>query len=365
MKICVIVPVYNAEKYIKQTVNSILNQPYKGVEVVLVDDGSKDNSPVICDEIAKESVRVHTIHQANAGVSVARNTGINYVINNINDADYIALCDADDFYVPNTIDENTIRNIKENNYCDIVIFGSYESNTDAKRFRIEYKTDSSVNKLNAGTLKWIIVGTFAANFYKVSLFKEYGLNFSVGIKYNEDIIFGRSAVFCASSYQTFDKMLYVYRLNPKSVTRSAKVSDLHGNFPLVKCWIEASKIFDNCSLLDDTLKQKWSEDCLKVAGARTLESLRALAENNTSAKEINELLSETNYLQYIDLLSTEYLAQWQKNDLVLYRKGLEDFINYHKKSKLSYMVKRLSEVLAYNGFLRVFYDKKKYSLTSL
>ncbi len=365
MKICVIVPVYNAEKYIKQTVNSILNQPYKGIEVVLVDDGSKDNSPVICDEIAKESVRVHTIHQVNAGASIARNTGINYVINNISDADYIAFCDADDFYVPNKIDENTICSIKENNYCDIISFGSYNSNIDAKRFRIEYKADNSVKKLNIGTLKWIIVGHFAANFYKVSLFKEYGLHFPVGIKYNEDIIFQRSAVFCASSYQSFDKMLYVYRLNPKSVTRSAKASDLHGNFPLVKCWIEASKIFDNCNALDDTLKKKWSDDCLRVAGARTLESLRALAEDNTPAREINELLSKTNYSQYIDLLSTEYMAQWQKNDLALYRKGLDAFVNYHKKGKLNYMVKRLSEILAYNGFLRVFYDKKKYPLTNL
>lgn len=365
MKICVIVPVYNAEKYVRQTVNSILNQPYKNIEIVMVDDGSKDNSPVICDEIAKENDRVHAVHQINKGVSTARNTGIDYVTNNIGNADYIAFCDADDFYAPNTIDESTVCSIKENNYCDIIGFGSYNSNMNAKRFRIEYKTDNSVKKLDIGTLKWIIVGTFAANFYKVSLFKEYGLHFPLGIKYNEDVIFGRSAVFCANSYQSFDKMLYVYRLNPKSATHSVKASELHGKFPLVECWIDASRIFDKCDFLDNTLKQKWSDDCLKVAGARTLESLRALAENNISSEEISELLSETNYTQYVDLLSTDYMAQWQKNDLVLYRKGLEAFVNYHKKSKINYTISKLSEMLAYNSILRAFYDKKKYPLTNL
>lgn len=74
--ISVIIPVYNVQKYLKRCVNSVCRQTYKTLEIILIDDGSKDESSAICDHFAQKDKRVHVIHQQNAGVDNARNAGI-------------------------------------------------------------------------------------------------------------------------------------------------------------------------------------------------------------------------------------------------------------------------------------------------
>ena len=77
----VVIPVYNAVLYLRETVESVLKQPYKRIDIVLVDDGSTDGTSELCDEIANTEERVNVIHQINSGVSVARNRGIEYFLN--------------------------------------------------------------------------------------------------------------------------------------------------------------------------------------------------------------------------------------------------------------------------------------------
>ena len=93
--VSIIVPVYNAEKYLHRCVDSVLNQVYKDFELILVDDGSNDSCPQICDEYALKDCRVKVIHQDNSGVSVARNHGLK-----ICSGQFIAFVDADDYIVP-------------------------------------------------------------------------------------------------------------------------------------------------------------------------------------------------------------------------------------------------------------------------
>ena len=80
--VSIIVPVYNTEKYIRRWLDSVKNQTYRNLEVVLVDDGSSDNSPKICDEYAAKDSRFHVIHKENGGVSSARNVGLRYCSEN-------------------------------------------------------------------------------------------------------------------------------------------------------------------------------------------------------------------------------------------------------------------------------------------
>ena len=100
-KIFVVVPVYNVEPYLERCVDSILNQTYDNFELVLVDDGSPDNCPAICDRYAAEYENITVIHQENGGLSAARNTGIDYAFKNGNsEQDWISFIDSDDFVHP-------------------------------------------------------------------------------------------------------------------------------------------------------------------------------------------------------------------------------------------------------------------------
>jgi len=107
--ISVIVPIYNVEKYLEKCINSIIEQTYQNIEIVLVDDGSSDNSGKICDEYASKDKRVKAMHKKNGGVSDARNFGVE----NAN-GKYIAFIDSDD-YITNDYIEYLYRILKENN----------------------------------------------------------------------------------------------------------------------------------------------------------------------------------------------------------------------------------------------------------
>ena len=108
MKFSVVVPIYNVEKYLNKCVDSILNQTYKDFELILVDDGSPDNCPKICDEYAERDARVRVIHKENEGLVAARNTGIKEA-----EGEYICYVDGDDWIASNlleTVWEKALKN---------------------------------------------------------------------------------------------------------------------------------------------------------------------------------------------------------------------------------------------------------------
>lgn len=96
--IYVIIPVYKAEKYIAQTLNSVLSQPYTNIEIICVDDGSPDDSISILRDYEKQYENVYVIRQENCGVSRSRNTGIDYALEHCSDGDYLTFLDADDLW---------------------------------------------------------------------------------------------------------------------------------------------------------------------------------------------------------------------------------------------------------------------------
>lgn len=112
--ISVIVPVYNVEEYLSKCIESIINQTYTNLEIILVDDGATDNCPAICDEYAKKDNRIKVIHQCNGGLSDARNTGLNMC-----QGEYIYLVDSDDYLELNAIEMLYIGAIRHD--ADITI----------------------------------------------------------------------------------------------------------------------------------------------------------------------------------------------------------------------------------------------------
>ena len=95
-KVSIIIPAYNIEKYLSACLDSALSQDFSNYEIVVIDDGSTDNTPKISDEYAKKYENVITIHQKNSGLSSARNTGIKRA-----KGEYVALIDGDDIIAPN------------------------------------------------------------------------------------------------------------------------------------------------------------------------------------------------------------------------------------------------------------------------
>lgn len=138
----VVIPVYNAEQYLLDTVRSVLDQPEKDIEIVLVDDGSIDASGRLCDAIAQIEERVSVVHKSNGGVSSARNVGIEHFLKTCKYG-YIAFCDADDLWVPNTLSHTVIQEIK-NEDADIVGFSMYCSSPDATRFCVTNKYEKKM-----------------------------------------------------------------------------------------------------------------------------------------------------------------------------------------------------------------------------
>lgn len=112
-KVSIIIPVYDVEKYLRKCLDSLINQTYKNLEIIVVDDGSSDNSGKICDEFAEIDDRVIVIHQKNAGVSVARNVGLDKMTGS-----YVTFVDSDDYLELNAIDK--FLTILTNEKADIV-----------------------------------------------------------------------------------------------------------------------------------------------------------------------------------------------------------------------------------------------------
>ena len=185
--ISIIIPVYNAEKYLRQCLDSVINQTYPYWEAILVDDGSSDASPAICDEYAKKDSRFKVVHQANGGASRARNVGLN----NAN-GEWITFLDADDMLKNNAL-EYYADHVNED--IDMVMAG-YVNVDDISQVIFEPQTHEDVllNKEQALTMMyeplWFPYQGYLWNkCYRKSLIDDYQLRFDERIFLNEDRLF--------------------------------------------------------------------------------------------------------------------------------------------------------------------------------
>ena len=117
MKVSFILPVYKVEKYLSECVESILAQTYSDFEVLLVDDGSPDNCPALCDEWAKKDSRIKALHKSNGGLSDARNYGLEHA-----QGDYVVFVDSDDFWVGKDSLERLVNIVDAHPECDFISF---------------------------------------------------------------------------------------------------------------------------------------------------------------------------------------------------------------------------------------------------
>lgn len=221
----IIVPVYNVEKYINKCVNSILEQTFTDFEIILVDDGSPDNCPAICDEYAKKDARVKVIHKKNGGLINARKSGLE-----IAGGEYIGFVDGDDWIEPDTY-ENFAKMIKK--YApDIVLSDFYFDNgkelaNSTQLFEQEFYDKSALKeKLYPKMLFSGIYYKFGVNpccwskVYKKELIEKNLPQVEGRIKMGEDAAFTYPCLLDAESAATVKKPSYHYIQNPQSMTNS-------------------------------------------------------------------------------------------------------------------------------------------------
>ena len=126
--ISVVLPIYNTERYLDRCVTSVVNQTYSNLEIILVDDGSPDNCPQMCDEWAAKDSRIRVIHKKNAGAGMARNSGIEAAT-----GEYICFFDSDDYVATDTIEKAYRLAVEEQS--DIVVFGLNNVNAEGRVVR--------------------------------------------------------------------------------------------------------------------------------------------------------------------------------------------------------------------------------------
>lgn len=173
--ISIIIPVYNAEKYIGNCISSILNQTYGNFEIILIDDGSTDSCSGICDYFASHDSRIVVIHQQNAGPNAARNKGII-----VARGEFLIFADADDeFYSPDTLELN-IQPLLDNPDIDIVSMPQYREQQDGsmttKALQFERKIISDKREMFTNWYNGrIIDGAFHGKIFRKTLFKGWKL----------------------------------------------------------------------------------------------------------------------------------------------------------------------------------------------
>lgn len=211
--ISVIVPVYNVENYLRACVDSIIAQTYDNLEIILVDDGSPDNCPAICDEYAEKDSRIKVIHKENGGLSDARNAGLSVMT-----GEYLMFVDSDDLLPKNAV--SALYNLAVEYNSELVI-GSHRKFvdiTDLNDSIIKSNTVSCLSKKESichmfqhGCASW-------GRLYRADIHKS--ITFPIG-EINEDEAIVLKILDKCNSVIITDECVYHYRTRPESITTSS------------------------------------------------------------------------------------------------------------------------------------------------
>lgn len=233
--VTVVVPVYNVEKYLDRCIDSIVNQTYKNLEIILVDDGSPDNCPQMCDGWAKKDGRIKVIHKQNAGAGLARNTGIENSC-----GDYILFVDSDDYIDLTTIEK--CMNSIEKTHPDVVMFGRYTVFADGTTKETPVLTNK-YNYLGNQVRDDILPGLFihekgigissCNKIFNLKLIKDNNLKYkSERELLSEDAVFHLELFGFVESVTIIPESYYYYFQNEKSFSKTYRedLQELNNNF---------------------------------------------------------------------------------------------------------------------------------------
>ncbi len=246
-KISVIVPVYKVEDYLRECIDSIINQQYADFEVILVDDGSPDRCPEICDEYAAMDSRIRVVHKKNGGLSSARNAGLPYV-----NGDYIWFVDSDD-YLKDDAFAVVSKYFEED--ADIIKFGVLyrKKSGEITKEKLSYIGTADKNKM--AELAQNACSTHLFTFvwrsvYRADFIKKNNLSFVDGLSFAEDSAFNSKAFLLSEKTVFADDYPYVYRDRRDGISKNI------GEF-------FDEKIIDHFACYDRIRDESYEKYCVK------------------------------------------------------------------------------------------------------
>lgn len=318
LKISVIIPVYNVAKYLPECLDSVLEQTFNEIEVIAVDDGSTDDSGKILEEYAAKDNRLKVIHQKNAGVSAARNAGLD-----IATGDYICFVDGDDYLDRNAFTELSAE-IAHTPETDIFVFG-FKNVLKGKvlpcnsyHTKLKEATSQCFSKKN---FIWNLGNSSCGKLFKRDFLNTHQLRFAKGVPLAEDGTFCIECVMFNPSVKFVAKDYYVYRIFREN---STMVSEYELDKEIL-CWdyIKTQPFYLNASREDKLIID------IKVCGGllyrysllsegkrrknlHYLEEYKNYLDNEYSKEELTKIVQYEQLLSQIKCKGKERLSFWQQ-----------------------------------------------------
>lgn len=273
MRFSVILPVYQVEKYLHECVDSILNQTFTDFEVILVDDGSPDSCPKICDEYAQKDARVKVVHKKNGGQASARNAGLEVAKGN-----YICYVDSDDYLIDNRVLERLAeKTVSDPDIVHYKFVEWFESDGRIASCYFDYNVPTEgrslaevycdlVNKDAYFNSAW-------SKIIKRSLLMDNNIRFEEGIV-GEDNEWYYHVVMVAKKLVLLDEPLYVYRRRSGSTTTSATEKNLRDQLHVLDKWEKILSTSDNdarAQVVWGSLAKQFCSAVILYAGLKDVE----------------------------------------------------------------------------------------------
>lgn len=269
-QVSIIVPIYNAEKYIEDCIKSVFTQSYKDWELLLINDGSSDGSAELCDQLASTDSRIKVVHKPNTGVSDTRNHGLD-----IASGEYVIFLDADDYWVDNTALERMYSLAKTNNLD--VIRGEYKAVDEFGKdlFQTDFMKDRKTvaNRVmdSADFFKHVIYGEF---FLVLSLFRKSSIGtvrLNVGQIFLEDMRFYSQLLQESLRCMYVPICFYAYRKNTSSVSFKFNQKKLADSFDMCDFFHECANVTSNqvlksCYNYYSVMLYKWTLETVSLDG---------------------------------------------------------------------------------------------------
>ncbi len=331
IKVSIVVPVFNTEKYLRKCIDSLLNQDYQNIEVLLVDDGSTDNSGTICKEYIKKDKRIKYTRTPNMGVSHARNVGIK-----ASTGEYLMFVDSDDYIQSKTI--LTSVEFAAKNNLDLVRFGMQQEYNN--RF---YRINDSKGTVVINDLNLIYDDLIKSYKYSSACLEIIRKKTIKDLEFDETMVYGEDYCFNLHLFPNIKKMgiinenFYIYKHNPYSATNynNSPKKLLNKITSCKKCYSFLIEFAETYNLKDYYVatRQRYLREiinCFNSAiGTMKKEQLRCIYNDIIQDKIVKELIENNN----LDSRGKEFVNSFS--------------IYYYKRLFIAKTVKKITPLVKY------------------